>query len=1019
MDIPQVSFTKGEVSPIAAARTDASFYANAVATCVNFFVRAEGAVSNRPGLQYVATCASATPNGSYIIPFIYNNVQSYVAEFAAGTITMYANGALIESGIVNPYQLADLPNLRWAQSADVLDVCVQTQPPYQLTRNSITSFSFASPQVLNGPFQDINTDGTTTMYASGTQGTVTITCSSPMFTPQHVGAVITIQEQFLDSIIPWEANKLIATNNASPVGLYCRSDGKIYQCVAALTASGSGGSGDTATGTFQPVHTSGTQYDGNGGIIAGIAGVAGVGWQFVSTDAGSALITGYTDAHHVTAVIQNFKGVWSNFPPTVVGGPNTVHGPYTYSGNGTTKTFSSLTGITTGDPNQFYVTVGGLFQDPTTYSINLAGTSITFNQAPGAGTNNIVITQCQGTLGNLNNVGTPITMTGLCLSTLWALGSFSSFQGFPSTVVYFNDRKVYAGTTLEPQTVWTSQTSVYEDFGVSNPQVDTDGITFTINARRENPICDLIPLNDLLIGTASTIWRVTHSAAVGAITPTDISLLPQNFYGEQSVPSVQTGDTVIYVQWGGRKIRDLAYQFQYDKFVGGEITVYARQMFPYGTTATRMAFAPEPYGLLFVVRSDGVMCVCAYLPEQQVTAWSRYATQGFFEDVCVVPENGTYAVYVIVRRVVNGATVRYIERFAAREAATVDDYFFVDSGLTYDGRNTSAVTMMFSTAFASVAIQNIQVSFRQLVQLPVLITTAAPHGLSAGQAVDIYGVNATGYYQINGTQVVLAVPNNTQFTIQPVSTTVGTYSGGGNVLANSALSGNSGSLTASSATGWAGFQSSDVTNGNAIWIYDASGTRCRLQITGVANSTLATVLALDPIPADLMTTPTLIWTFAKTNFSGLTNLVGATVSVQADGAVLAQQVVNSSGAITLSAAGGVVHAGLPYVSQLQSMNFNIQGQETIRNKNKTLPRLSAVVDTSGLFMAGPSFDNLTESQSRQYEPYGVPTYLHTGVVHVQLPTFPSDDASVCMQMSEPAPLTVLSWIVDVDIGEAG
>src|SRR5208283_2928640 len=218
----------------------------------------------------------------------------------------------------------------------------------------------------------------------------------------------------------------------------------------------------------------------------------------------------------------------------------------------------------------------------------------------------------------------PLPLAGLCLSTYWAFGSFSAIQGYPAVVVYFNDRLVYAGTTKQPQTAFTSQTSVYIDFGVSSPQVDSDGITFTMNARRENLIVDLIPLNDLLVGTASTIWRITHSASVGAITPTDISLLPQNFYGEQAVPSVQTGDTVIYVQWGGRKIRDLAYQFQYDKFIGTELTVFARQMFPYGTTATRMAFAPEPYGLLFVVRSDGVMCVCAYLPEQQVVAWTRY-----------------------------------------------------------------------------------------------------------------------------------------------------------------------------------------------------------------------------------------------------------------------------------------------------------------------------------------------------------------------------------------------------------
>jgi hypothetical protein len=923
MDISQVSFNRGEASPIAAARTDQSFYANAAGLLTNFFVRAEGGVSNRPGLQFIGECISNVPNGSYLIPFVYNNEQSYVCEFAAGSITTYANGVLIEAGIVNPYSITDLPNIRWAQSADVLNLAVSTHPPATLTRTATTSFTFSVPQYLNGPFQDINVDGVTTVYASGTQGSITITASAPIFLAGHVGALFTIQEQFLESIQPWEANKLLTQGSGTPLGAYVRSDGKIYQCVNVFSTTG-----NWATGTFQPVHTSGTQADGTGQTVPNLAPTVGVGWQFVSTNAGVALITAYIDAYHVQATVQSYEGVYSNFPPTVVGGPVTLFGPFNFTGNGSTKVFSPMVGITTGDPNQFYVTVAGVFQDPTTYSINQLATQITFNTAP---TGAIVVTQVVGTLQQPTlPTMEPAPLAGLCLSTYWAFGSFSKVQGYPATVVYFNDRLVFGGTTLQPQTAFTSQTSVYIDFGVSSPQVDSDGITFTMNARRENAIVDLIPLNDLLIGTASTVWRITHSANVGAITPSDISLLPQNFYGEENVPSVQTGDTVIYVQWGGRKIRDLAYQFQYDKFVGTELTVFARQMFPYGTTALRMAFAPEPYGLLFVVRSDGVLCVCAYLPEQQVTAWSRYTTQGYFEDVCCVPENGTYAVYVIVRRVVNGSTVRYIERFAAREVETFQDYFFVDSGLTYDGRNTTSTTM--------------------------------------------------------------------------------TLSGGTTWLA-----GDSGGITTSGPV----FASTDPANFNAIWFNDANGNRlCRLQITTYVSPTQAFVTFLDPVPAQVQYQPVATWTYAKTNFSGLTNLVGQTVAVQADGTVLTPQVVSATGSITLPVAGGVVHAGLPYVSQLQSMNFNIQGQPSIRNRMKTAPRLSVVVDQSALFYGGPSFTNLNQAVVREFENYGTATNLYTGVLGLQLPTVPSDDLTVCIQMSDPAPLTVLGWQVDVEIGDA-
>ena len=344
-DIPQVSFSRGEVSPQAAARTDAAFYANAVSALQNFFVRAEGSISNRPGLQYIATCQTATPNGSYLLPFVYNNVQSYIAEFAAGTITLYANGALVQAGVVNPYLFADLPLLRWAQSADTMDVCVATQPPYQLKRTGPASFTFTAPTLLNGPFQDLNTDGVTTVYASACQGQVTITASAPIFGPQHVGALFTIEEQFLSSVNPWESQRILFQGTNSPIGVYCRSDGKIYRCVNAKTAATA-----TSTGTFQPVHTSGTQQDGDGTAVPSYADIVGVSWQFVSTNAGCAKITGFIDAYHVTAVVQSDKGVYSNFPPTVVGGPVTAFGPFNFTGNGSTLTFAGLTGTPRATP---------------------------------------------------------------------------------------------------------------------------------------------------------------------------------------------------------------------------------------------------------------------------------------------------------------------------------------------------------------------------------------------------------------------------------------------------------------------------------------------------------------------------------------------------------------------------------------------------------------------------------------------------------------------------------------------
>jgi hypothetical protein len=81
-----------------------------------------------------------------------------------------------------------------------------------------------------------------------------------------------------------------------------------------------------------------------------------------------------------------------------------------------------------------------------------------------------------------------------------------------------------------------------------------------------------------------------------------------------------------------------------------------------------------------------------YLQEQQIFAWSRWETQGEFESICVVPEGQEDVIYVVVKRTINGVDKKYIERLHTRSFSAIEDAFFVDSGLTYDGSPTTTLS---------------------------------------------------------------------------------------------------------------------------------------------------------------------------------------------------------------------------------------------------------------------------------------------------------------------------------------
>lgn len=688
--VPQTSFSHGEVSPALYGRTDLQGYTSGLRTSRNGFVRTEGSWSNRQGTNYCAPATTATPRASYIIPFTFNVGQSYVIEFGAGTFQAFYQGAALANITgTTPYAIADLPALRYTQSADTLVVVHPKYPTYEFKRitdpvTSLVSFTFLPVTFTGGPFLQQNTDGVTFVSASASSGTVVLTASAPIFNVNHVGALFQLTQQDLSTIQPWEpANRLNQAVDyiVGILGKRCRSNLKNYICVGYPGYNLAAGQNAIVinTGTVAPNHSQGTQADGSGYAIPNGPNAAGVLWQYTDSGYGVVKITSFLSASQVVGDVQpNYVGGPGLLPIPVVGGPTPdVVGPWTFTGDGITKTFNTAT-ATVFDPNKFLVTINTAYVSPSLYSIT--STNVVFLTAPRV-SDVIVVTQ----------------ILSLGQTSYWAFGAFSPDQGYPSAASYIPDRLLLSATPKQPVGVFASKTSDYHNHSQSNPIVNSDAFAVFLNARQLNAISDIAPLQDLIIGTANIIWRLWPGSTGTAMGPLAIKADPQAFLGASpGCASVLYGDSLLYVTYGGRRIRDLFYQFQMDKYGGTEVTAYSRHLVPFGTEIIKMQYAPDPWGQVYALRSDGILLACTYVREQQMTAWSRWDTQGLVEDIALVPENNSFALYMIVNRTIKGVTVRYVERLAQWETRTIYDYQFMDCNLTYDGRNTSATTMTLS-----------------------------------------------------------------------------------------------------------------------------------------------------------------------------------------------------------------------------------------------------------------------------------------------------------------------------------
>ena len=189
----------------------------------------------------------------------------------------------------------------------------------------------------------------------------------------------------------------------------------------------------------------------------------------------------------------------------------------------------------------------------------------------------------------------------------------------------------------------------------------------------------------------------------------------------------------------------------------------------------------------------------------------------------------------------------------------------------------------------------------------------------------------------------------------------------------------------------------------------------RLTILSTSSQTVATAKIDKDLPVSLRNTGITTYEVARNVISGISWLEGKTVNILADGAVHPQKTV-SSGAITLDRAASVVHVGLPYNSDLNTLPMALQveafGQGRVKNLNHVWLR---VLESSGIF-AGPSADQLVEAKQRTVEPYGSPPNLKTQDIKIMLTPQWQDNGQLFVRQTDPLPLTVVALTLEVAMG---
>lgn len=308
-----------------------------------------------------------------------------------------------------------------------------------------------------------------------------------------------------------------------------------------------------------------------------------------------------------------------------------------------------------------------------------------------------------GTITAIGGGGTTATVTvtrrfPASLATIgshrWSHSAFSAEAGWPAHVLLAFGRLIFF-------TDFEIMASVAGDYGGGSVNMSpftesgllTPDMAFRKRLSLSNPILWVKEDRDIILGTVDGEYAIRKINSGEIFSSDNIECVPQSSYGSAAVEPVKVGTSTLFVQKSGRKIREADYQLERDRYVSPNIAVWQRHILKSG--AKQLVFQQEPEEMLLAVRNDGLVAVHPHVPEQEVKGFSRmaHAAGAVLSGVSIPSEDGTLdQLWALVDGDAAGKSVELQAQPWEEGESALDDAFYVDSGVSYDGAATATFT---------------------------------------------------------------------------------------------------------------------------------------------------------------------------------------------------------------------------------------------------------------------------------------------------------------------------------------
>lgn len=619
-EIPVVSgFTSGELTPWLACRFDLQAYQRGAAEITNFRIQPYGGIQFRPGTAYLSALAS---DAVRLYPFHYAENDALMLEFYPGGMHVYKDGVRLADADGNDFELLtpwnsarELAALHFNQVNDAVYVCCPTHPPVVLYRYADTTWrcvelnfhvtpreTYAQQEGLlsvifepGGLYAGLSIEGGEYKFSSdlANADVLLADASIPARTLFANHAMDTCSEKAPD----------ISTTAVEKDTVWHQTDETsylhyFYRCIRPYEPGAFNGSRNLSDYPhyFQPgimrLDAGQVPYEVEGDWELTTRGTWNAHWElWRSYDTPDdepdfhlwnwACIKTFSQSDYETR--QNWAISGSEPRPCRM----------------VLVCRCSLDAAVLGAMVQFRI-LGGKRE----YRLRI--TSVTDETHARARV-------LQTFLGN------PVSFS----THSWSLSAIGKRNGYPAFSALFQGRLWLGGMPGMPTTLLASVIDDFQNFRMGAN--DDDALHLTIMGSDQSRICWLCATRQLLVGTSDSEWGVI-SGTGSTLTPTSIAIRRQSSVGSEGLPARAVENTVLFVQRGAQRMREIAYRLESDGFSATDISMLAEHLFSAGVKDWCVQRGANFN--IWVLMKDDSLAVLTINLEQQVTAWQRVEFAG-------------------------------------------------------------------------------------------------------------------------------------------------------------------------------------------------------------------------------------------------------------------------------------------------------------------------------------------------------------------------------------------------------